>query len=98
MNYSVPDIQKLDIISLPENQANDVGSRAAESKVMVKRPIAKRVGRSISESASPCMLPVAASAQFSGNVRKTVEILQPPLPEAQPTNGRLYPGLCNYYQ
>lgn len=93
--YSVTDIQKLEIISLSENnQANDGGSRPAEGKVMVKRPIAKRVGRSVSESASPFMQPIAASsAQFFGNVRKTAEVLQPPLPEVQPTNGRLYPGL-----
>ncbi|XP_070151800.1 enhancer of mRNA-decapping protein 3 [Polyergus mexicanus] len=82
VNLSVRDIQKLEIISTEEvgTNANDM---QLQSKVIVKRPIAKRAGRSISE----CAVLQAASCQPQANLKKPVESNQQQV--EQTPNGKI---------
>lgn len=84
--YSVKDIQKLEIISTEEAGTN-VNDIQPQSKVIVKRPIAKRVGRSISEC-----VPIlqAASCQSQMNLKKPVESNQQQV--EQTPNGKIASG------
>ncbi|XP_020277841.1 enhancer of mRNA-decapping protein 3 isoform X2 [Pseudomyrmex gracilis] len=85
---SVKDIQKLEIISTEEARTsmNDVQS---QSKVIVKRPIAKRAGRSVSECVPPA--PQATSSPQT-NVKKPAESNQQQID--QTPNGKIPPGIC----
>ncbi|XP_058804145.1 enhancer of mRNA-decapping protein 3 [Phymastichus coffea] len=77
------DIVNVDIIQVEDATAQrDV---QAQSKVMVKRPIAKRVGRSVSE----CSVPIAQpqTVQLLPNVRKQQSEVQP-YSEVQNANGK----------
>lgn len=86
---SVKDIQNLEIISTEEaGNVNDT-----HSKVIVKRPIAKRAGRSISECV-PNILQ-AGSSQTQMNFKKPPEPNQP-LVEQTP-NGKIPPSTRRIY-
>ncbi|KAM0737281.1 Enhancer of mRNA-decapping protein 3 [Formica fusca] len=82
VNLSVKDIQKLEIISTEEAGTN-VNDMQLQSKVIVKRPIAKRAGRSISE----CAVLQAASCQPQVNLKKPVESNQQQV--EQTPNGKI---------
>lgn len=91
--YSVKDIQKLEIISTEEAGTN-VNDIQLQSKVIVKRPIAKRAGRSISEC-----VPIlqAASCQLQMNLKKPVESNQQQV--EQTPNGKIAAGThCCIYK
>ncbi|KAL0134504.1 hypothetical protein PUN28_001353 [Cardiocondyla obscurior] len=69
VNLSVKDIQNVEIISTEEaGNVNDT-----HSKVIVKRPIAKRAGRSISECVPNTLQPGSSNAQMQANVKKPME-------------------------
>lgn len=89
LHCSVKDIQKLEIISTEEARTtmNDVQS---QSKVIVKRPIAKRVGRSVSECVPPT--PQATSSPQT-NMKKPAESNQQQID--QTPNGKIPPGICS---
>lgn len=81
--YSAKDILNLEIISTEEAEAKE---SQTQSKVTVKRPIAKRANRSVSECI-PSSVPVAIS-QPPTNLKKPVE---PSIPEPS-ANGKVGPG------
>lgn len=88
--YSVKDINNVEIISTEEAGTNDIQS---QSKVIVKRPIAKRIGRSISESVSSTMQ--AGGSQAQTNFRKPMESNQQQV--EQTTNGKIASGTLYTY-
>lgn len=80
--FSAKDILSIEIIST-ENTNSKANDAQTQSKVNVKRPIAKRAGRSLSE----CVISPAQSCPASSSTctRKTVEMPS----QAEPsTNGR----------
>ncbi|XP_032673525.1 enhancer of mRNA-decapping protein 3 isoform X1 [Odontomachus brunneus] len=81
VKLSVKDIHNVEIISTEEAGTNDIQS---QSKVIVKRPIAKRAGRSISESVSST---VQAGGSQAPNFRKPMESNQQQM--EQTTNGKI---------
>jgi len=88
---SVKDIQNLEIISTEEAGTN-VNDVQPQSKVIVKRPIAKRAGRSVSECV-PSVVQVGGS-QVQTNFKKPVEPNQQQI--EQTPNGKFAPGThCN---
>lgn len=91
---SVKDIQNLEIISTEE--AGNVNDTNTHSKVIVKRPIAKRAGRSISECVPNTVQ--AGSSQTQTNFKKSAEPNQQQV--EQTPNGKIPPsthGMCNLY-
>jgi len=88
--YSVKDIQNLEIISTEEaGNVNDT-----HSKVIVKRPIAKRAGRSISECV-PNPIVQAGSSQTQTNFKKPTEPNQQQV--EQTPNGKIPPSTYRIY-
>lgn len=87
---SVKDINNVEIISTEEVGTNDI---QAQSKVIVKRPIAKRAGRSISESVSSTVQ--AGGSQVQMNFRKPMESNQQQM--EQTTNGKITSGILYTY-
>lgn len=85
VNLSVKDIQKLEIISTEEAGTN-VNDIQPQSKVIVKRPIAKRAGRSISECV-PILQGPSCPPQI--NLKKPVESNQQQV--EQTPNGKIAP-------
>ncbi|XP_014471538.1 PREDICTED: enhancer of mRNA-decapping protein 3 isoform X2 [Dinoponera quadriceps] len=85
VKLSVKDIHNVEIISTEEAATNDI---QAQSKVIVKRPIAKRAGRSISESVTSTVQ--AGGSQTQTNFRKPMESNQQQQME-QTTNGKIAP-------
>lgn len=85
------DILNVDIVSVdePSPPQKDV---PGQSKITVKRPIAKRAGRSMSECSLPMVQPQAA--QVLPNVRKPQPEVQP-YPEIPNSNGKVGPGEWN---
>ncbi|XP_014471535.1 PREDICTED: enhancer of mRNA-decapping protein 3 isoform X1 [Dinoponera quadriceps] len=86
VKLSVKDIHNVEIISTEEAATNDI---QAQSKVIVKRPIAKRAGRSISESVTSTVQ--AGGSQTQTNFRKPMESNQQQQME-QTTNGKIAPA------
>lgn len=86
--YSVKDIQNLEIIST-EEAASNVNDVQSQSKIIVKRPIAKRAGRSVSECV-PATIQVGSS-QAQTNFKKPVEPNQQQI--EQTPNGKFAPGM-----
>lgn len=87
---SVKDIQKLEIISTEEAGTN-VNDMQSQSKVIVKRPIAKRAGRSISECVPMLQ---TANCQTQMNLKKPIESNQQ---QAEQTpNGKIASGTLLY--
>ena len=87
--YSVKDIQNLEIISTEEaGNVNDT-----HSKVIVKRPIAKRAGRSISECV-PNATVQAGSSQSQTNFKKPAE---PNQQVEQTPNGKIPQSTYDLY-
>lgn len=82
VNLSVKDIHNVEIISTEEVATNDF---QVQSKVIVKRPIAKRAGRSISESVSSAVQ--ASGSQVQTNFKKPVESNQQQV--EQTANGKI---------
>ncbi|XP_003428062.1 enhancer of mRNA-decapping protein 3 [Nasonia vitripennis] len=82
------DILNVDIVSVedPSTAQKDV---QAQSKVTVKKPIAKRAGRSVSECSVPIVQP--QPAQVMPNVKKAPSEVQP-YAELPNTNGKAGPG------
>lgn len=87
---SVKDIQKLEIISTEEAGTN-VNDMQPQSKVIVKRPIAKRAGRSISECVPILQAP---NCQTQMNLKKLVESNQQQV--EQTPNGKIASGTLLY--
>ncbi|XP_072755611.1 enhancer of mRNA-decapping protein 3 [Anoplolepis gracilipes] len=85
VNLSVKDIQKVEIISTEEAGTN-VNDIQPQSKVIVKRPIAKRAGRSISECV-PILQATSCHSQI--NLKKPVEPNQQQV--EQTPNGKIAP-------
>lgn len=84
------DIHNVEIISTEEVATNDF---QVQSKVIVKRPIAKRAGRSISESVSSAVQ--ASGSQVQTNFKKPVESNQQQV--EQTANGKIGLGTyCKY--
>lgn len=79
----------MDIIQVEDSAAQR--DAQTQSKVMVKRPIAKRAGRSVSECSIPIAQPQAV--QVLPNVRKQQSEVQP-YSEIQNTNGKVGAGMC----
>ncbi|XP_011690420.1 PREDICTED: enhancer of mRNA-decapping protein 3 [Wasmannia auropunctata] len=85
VNLSVKDIQNLEIISTEEaGNVNDT-----HSKVIVKRPIAKRVGRSISECVPNATVQAGSSQTPQTNFKKPAEPYQQQV--EQTPNGKIPP-------
>ena len=82
------DIQNLEIISTEEAGPN-VNDVQPQSKVIVKRPIAKRVGRSVSECV-PSVVQVGGP-QAQTNFKKPAEPIQQQI--EQTPNGKFAPGV-----
>lgn len=78
----------VDIVSV-EDSSTAQKDVQTQSKVTVKRPIAKRAGRSVSECSVPIVQPQAA--QVMPNVRKAPSEVQP-YAELPNTNGKAGPG------
>lgn len=80
-----------DILNIAIISTEEAGKRIAESqtqsKVIVKRPIAKRPGRSASECTPPPIVPVGL--QIQPNLKKLVEST---FHVEIPTNGKVGPG------
>lgn len=81
------DIHNVEIISTEEVATNDI---QGQSKVIVKRPIAKRAGRSISESVSSTVQ--AGGSQAQASFKKPVESNQQQV--EQTANGKIGSGTC----
>lgn len=79
------DILHIEMIS-PKESTSNVSDTQTQSKVTVKRPIAKRAGRSVSESVPPVHTGVM---QMPSTLKKPVESIQQQ-PEL-PTNGKIGP-------
>lgn len=92
MFISARDIQNLEIISTEEAGAKEV---QMQNKVTVKRPIAKRANRSVSECIPPSTPPSVSQNQnqnqnqVQNSVKKTTEQNYP----EYPVNGRVVAGI-----
>ncbi|XP_043493284.1 enhancer of mRNA-decapping protein 3 [Polistes fuscatus] len=84
VSLNVKDIINVEIISTKETSSS-INDMPQQSKVTVKRPIAKRAGRSFSESVPPSTH--SGGTQTSSNVRKSVEPAQQQSELA--TNGKM---------
>ena len=82
---STKDILNIEFISLNEAVSNASDNNQAQNKVTVKRPIAKRAGRSFSESVPSTTQ--STSSQTQSNFKKPDNNSQPPT--EQPVNGKL---------
>ncbi|XP_076676516.1 enhancer of mRNA-decapping protein 3 [Andrena cerasifolii] len=82
---STKDILNIEFISLNEAVSNMSDNNQAQNKVTVKRPIAKRAGRSFSESVPSTTQ--STSSQTQSNFKKPDNNPQPPA--EQPVNGKL---------
>ena len=82
---STKDILNIEFISLNEEVSNASDNNQAQNKVTVKRPIAKRAGRSFSESVPSTTQ--STSSQTQSNFKKPDNNSQPPT--EQPVNGKL---------
>ena len=82
---STKDILNIEFISLNEAVSNTNDNNQAQNKVTVKRPIAKRAGRSFSESVPSTTQ--STSSQTQSNFKKPDNNSQPPT--EQPVNGKL---------
>ena len=82
---STKDILNIEFISLNEAVSNVSDNNQAQNKVTVKRPIAKRAGRSFSESVPSTTQ--STSSQTQSNFKKPDNNAQPPA--EQPINGKL---------
>ncbi|KAK2589052.1 hypothetical protein KPH14_001889 [Odynerus spinipes] len=85
VSLNAKDIVHVEIIST-EEAASSVSDAQTQSKVTVKRPIAKRAGRSVSESVPPVH---AGGMQMPSNFKKPVESTQQQ--SELPTNGKIGP-------
>lgn len=87
MNCSAKDILELSIISI-----NDAGKNIADaetqSRVIVKRPIAKRAGRSTTDFTPPPPPEVQVQTQFT--LKKSIEST---FQMEIPSNGRITSGI-----
>lgn len=82
---SANDILSIEIISINETGPNTNDNNQSQNKVTVKRPIAKRAGRSISESVSSSTQ--STSSQTQSNFKKPDSNAHCSM--EQPTNGKL---------
>lgn len=86
--FSANDILSIEIISINETGPNTNDNNQSQNKVTVKRPIAKRAGRSISESVSSSTQ--STSSQTQSNFKKPDSNAHCSM--EQPTNGKLLLG------
>lgn len=93
MNFSAKDIINVEIISTKEAGSN-VNDTQTQSKVIVKRPIAKRAGRSFSESVPSSTY--SSGMQSSSNFKKPVESAQQQSELA--TNGKMGSSILYLYK
>ncbi|XP_076620295.1 enhancer of mRNA-decapping protein 3 [Colletes latitarsis] len=82
---SVKDILNVQFISINETESTANDSNQTQNKVTVKRPIAKRAGRSFSESIP--FSTQSTSSQTQSNLKKPDTNAQ--CPTEQPSNGRV---------
>ncbi|XP_076236354.1 enhancer of mRNA-decapping protein 3 [Calliopsis andreniformis] len=87
---SAKDILDVEFISINETGSNTNDSNQLQNKVTVKRPIAKRAGRSISESVP--FSTQSTSSQTQSNFKKPDNNAQCSL--EQPTNGKMSLAEC----
>lgn len=92
--FRAKDILNIDIVNVDDTNVpqRDV---QPQSKVTVKRPIAKRAGRSVSEC-SMIINQSQSTAQVLPNVRKAPQEIQP-YSEISNTNGKAGPGMKEIY-
>ncbi|XP_076641146.1 enhancer of mRNA-decapping protein 3 [Halictus rubicundus] len=84
---STKDILNVEIISINETGSSSNDNNQAQNKVTVKRPIAKRAGRSVSESVPSCTQ--STSSQTQSNFKKPDTNAHCSTEQAGTTNGKV---------